>query len=255
MACRGIRPDGHECTCSDEFTDLETGLCASCAAPESTALVPVGSTDLMAHPELDALYKTMPPKVQAFINAYTKTHTIVKAAKAAGCHRNWHRYWMKNVPGYPELFEVVELDTLDHLRDLYADRVENGLKEMEYDADGNLKRTRIRQSEGLLKALMIAKDPEFTPDKSGTNIQINIVQKKEGWGDEEDQQHREIPRDEEGKVTSRTAEVRELDRIPEVESVPCETQGTNEVRPDRSGYTWRQRQHRAQSFSEWPDDE
>ena len=31
---------------------------------------------------------------------------------------------------------------------------------------------------------MIAKDPEFTPDKSGSSVTIIINQTKEGWGDE-----------------------------------------------------------------------
>ena len=154
MACKGIRPDGNQCTMPDESTDPKTGLCGSCGAPESTALVSVGSTDLMAHPELDALYKTLPPKAQAFLNAYTKTYTIVKAAKAADVHRNSHRYWMKNLAGYEELFKVAELDALDHWRDLYADRTENGLKEEEFDADGNLKRIRIRQSEYIHKGTL-----------------------------------------------------------------------------------------------------
>ena len=252
MTCRGIRPDGDECTCADEFTI--DGLCAVCAAPESAALVPVGSTDLMAQPELDALYEALPPKAQAFISAYTKTYTIVKAAKAAGVHRNSHRYWMRHTSGYAELFEVAELDALDHLRNLYADRVENGLKETEYDADGKLKRTRIRQSEGLLKALMIAKDPEFTAEKVGNNIQINIVQVKEGWTDEEDERDWD---------STQTARAKELDSIPEahvieatdtVEEASVSNEAPVEERRGRSGETFRQRQHRAGWLSKLPND-
>ena len=196
MSCEGILPDGNQCTCPDEYTSSETGLCASCGAPESTALVPMGSTSLMADPRLDALYGEMSPKTQAFLKAYTKTRTVKGAAEACGISRQSHHYWMKHTSGYAALVEVAELDALDHVRELYADRVENGLKETEYDAGGNVTRIRIRQSEGLLKALMVAKDPEFTPDKgTGSNVTINVIQVKEGgWGSEEDQVPREVGR-------------------------------------------------------------
>ena len=153
MACKGVRPDGNQCDAPEQYVNPATGLCGSCGAPKSMALVPIGSTELMADPEVDALYRALPPKAQAFLNAYTKTYTIVNAAKAADVHRNSHRYWMKNLAGYEELFKVAELDALDHWRHLYADRTENGLKEEEFDADGNLKRIRIRQSEGLSRLI------------------------------------------------------------------------------------------------------
>ena len=94
MTCKGIRPDGNQCTCPDEYT--RSGLCASCAAPGSTALVPVGSTDMMADPEVAALYEALPPKAQQFIKAYVETLSIDAGAEAADVHRNSHYYWKKN---------------------------------------------------------------------------------------------------------------------------------------------------------------
>ena len=182
MTCRGILPDGTECTCPDEFVNKATGLCASCAAPDSTALVPVGETGLMADPAMDALLRTLSPKAQAFLHAYTETRTIKKAAKAAGISRQSHYHWMENTPGYPELFEIAERDVLDWWRDHFADKIKDGLKECTYDAEGSLKQTRVRESEGLLKALMVAKDPDFTPDKGkheGVTIIINQTQEWE----------------------------------------------------------------------------
>ena len=142
MTCKGIRPDGTHCTCPDEFT--VQGLCASCAAPESTGLVPIGSTELMAHPALDALYRELPPKAQAFPAAYTKTRTIKGGAEACGISRQSHYDWLKNAPGYDELFEVAERDVLDQWRHIYVERTEHGVTERTYDAEGNLKQTCLR---------------------------------------------------------------------------------------------------------------
>ena len=64
MTCRGIRPNGNQCDAPEQYVSSETGLCGSCGAPESTALVPVGSTDMMADPEVDALYEALPLKAQ-----------------------------------------------------------------------------------------------------------------------------------------------------------------------------------------------
>ena len=104
MTCRGIRPDGNQCICPDEYTS--SGLCASCAAPESTALVPVGSTEMMADPEVAALYDGLQPKAQQFLRAFVETLSIDAGAEAAGVHRNSHYYWLKNTPGYREVFDV-----------------------------------------------------------------------------------------------------------------------------------------------------
>ena len=181
MTCKGIRPDGTQCTCPDEYT--RSGLCASCAAPESTALVPVGSTGLMADPAVDMLYSALQPHMRAFIKAYMETLTIVEAAEVAGISRQSHYYWVKNAPGYREVFEVAELEVRDQWRRIYADRTRAGLTERTYDADGNLKRTRIREDAALLKMQMMAVDPEtYNPERSKhSNVNIMVVQNKEGW--------------------------------------------------------------------------
>ena len=36
MTCRGVRPDGGQCMCPEEYLDQSTGLCASCAAGTRT---------------------------------------------------------------------------------------------------------------------------------------------------------------------------------------------------------------------------
>ena len=103
--------------------------------------------------------RELPPKAQTFLDAYTKTRTIKGGAEASGVFRQAHYNWLKNIPAYKELYEVAKRDVLDQWRAIYADRTENGLTERMYDAEGNLKHTRIRQSEGLLKAQMVAYRP------------------------------------------------------------------------------------------------
>ena len=197
MTCRGIRPNGNQCTMPDESTDPATGLCGSCGAPESTALVPVGSTDMMADPEVAAFYEALQPKAQQFLRAYVETLSIDAGAEAAGVHRNSHYYWKKNTPGYGEVFEVAEREVKDRWNRHFADKTMNGLKEVMYDSEGNVKHTRIREDAALLKMKMMAVDPEtYNPEKStGSNVTIVVTQVKEGgWGSEEDQVPREVGR-------------------------------------------------------------
>ena len=110
MTCKGIRPDGTQCTCPDEYT--RSGSCASCAAPESTALVPVGSTDLTTDEDVDMLHAGLQPHAREFLRAYVKALTIVDAADVVGIARSTHYKWMKNMPGYPEAFEHAQREKL-----------------------------------------------------------------------------------------------------------------------------------------------
>ena len=199
MTCRGIRPDGNQCTCPDEYTSSETGLCASCGAPGSTALVPVGSTEMMADPEVAALYDGLQPKAQQFIRAYVETLSIDAGAEAAGVHRNSHYYWLKNTPGYREVFDVAIRQVKDRWNRHLTEKTMNGLKEVMYDSEGNVKHTRIREDAALLKMKMMAVDPDtYNPEKStGSNVTIVVKQVKEGgWGSEEDQ----VTREEVGRI-------------------------------------------------------
>lgn len=183
MTCKGIRPHGNQCNAPEQYVSPETGLCGSCGVPESIALVPVGTTDLMADPEVDALYTALQPHMREFLKAYMETLTIVEAAEVVGVSRQSHYYWLKHTPGYRELFEVAEQEVRDQWRRIYADRTKTGLTERMYDADGNLKHTRIREDAALLKMQMMAVDPEtYNPERSkDTNVNIVVVQSKEGW--------------------------------------------------------------------------
>ena len=184
MACRGVLPDGNQCDAADRHTDPATGLCGACGAPESKALVPVGSTGLMADPGLDVLCRELPPKAHEFLKAYVETLTIDEGSEVAGISRQSHYYWKKNVPGYREVFEVAQCEVKDRWRRIYSDKTKNGLTERMYDADGNLKHTRIREDAGLLKAQLIAVDPDtYSPDRSkNSDVIITIVQNQE-WTD------------------------------------------------------------------------
>ena len=122
MTCRGIRPNGNQCDAPEQYVSPETGLCGSCGAPASTALVPVGSTSLMADPEVDALYSALQPHMRDFIKAYMETLTIVEAAEVVGISRQSHYYWSQHTPGYREVFDVAELEVRDQWRRIYADR-------------------------------------------------------------------------------------------------------------------------------------
>ena len=121
MACRGIRPDGNQCDAPEQYVSPETGLCGSCGAPESTALVPVGSS-LMADPEVDTLHSALQPHMREFLKAYMETLTIVEAAEVVGVSRQSHYYWLENAPGYREVFEVAELEVRDQWRSMRIGR-------------------------------------------------------------------------------------------------------------------------------------
>ena len=159
-----------------------TGLCASCGATESTALVPVGSTELMADEEQDVLYAPLQPHAREFLRAYVKTLTIADAADVVGIARSTHYNWLEKMPGYPEAFEYAQREAKDQWHAILKDRVNNGLEERLYDADGNLKHRRIRQDAALLKMQMMAVDPDtFAPERSkNSNVVIVLNETKEG---------------------------------------------------------------------------
>ena len=121
MTCKGVLPDGGQCDAPDQYVSTETGFCWVCAAPESKALMPGGSTDLMVDPEMEALYESsgfeidasLPEKCQAFLRAYVEAEgewTLVGAAAVLGIHRNTHDYWKRKVPGYAEAYEKAKVE-------------------------------------------------------------------------------------------------------------------------------------------------
>ena len=177
MICKGTRPDGTPCPATDEYVSSETGLCWTCAAPESKALVPVAETVLMADPAVTTLYEALSPKAQAFLRAYMEDTTILGAADACGISRTSHYYWLEHTPGYREVYEVAEREVRDHWRRHFAKKAKDGLIERMYDADGNIKHTRIREDAALLKMHMMAVDPEmYSPEKSrDSNVNIVVV--------------------------------------------------------------------------------
>ena len=281
MICSG-------CGAPDEYVSNETGLCWRCATPESKALVPAGAVALMASPEVTTLYQALPPKAQAFLQAYMEDTTILGAADIVGISRTSHYNWLENTSGYRKVFEVAKRVVVDQWHRHFVDKVRNGLKEVMLDADGNLKHTRIREDAALLKMHMMAVYPEmYNPDKSSDN-NVTIVLRsvnEGGWGDEEDQQPREILRNEGGKVTypddgeggwssTRTAKTSESDSIPKPEVIESVETGTGEEeapcapeeisasdeapveeRSRRGGPTWRQEQHHADWYSTLPNDD
>ena len=243
MACRAVQPDGTPCNAPDEYVSTETGLCWACAAPGSTALVPAGETALVVvDPTLPAFDETLPWRCVEWLQAFIKTRYIGQAAAMVGVDRGAHRHWKKTVPGFEEAFEIALQDVRDQEFDLLGQDNEpgGGLKEVMYDGDGGLKYTRYRQSEGLRKMRLMALDPDrYNPAKStdsGVTIILQSV-KEGGWGNEEDQQPREILRSQEGKLTypdgkggrssTRTAKAKELGSVAETEVVEVIETGTS----------------------------
>ena len=153
------------------------------SASEGKALVPIGSADLTTDEERDMLYAPLQPHAREFLRAYVKTLTIADAADLVGIARSTHYKWMKNTPGYPEAFEYAQREAKDQWHAILKDRVDNGLEELLYDGDGNLKHRRIRQDASLLKMQMMAVDPEtYNPERSkDSNVNIVVVQSREGW--------------------------------------------------------------------------
>ena len=160
-----------------------------------------------------------------------------------GVDRGAHRHWKKTVPAFEEAFEIALQDVRDQEFDLLGQDNEpgGGLKEVMYNGDGEIKYTRFRQSEGLRKMRLQALDPDrYNPEKSTDSAVTIILQsvKEGGWGNEEDQQPREILRSEGGKVTypdgkggwssTPPAKAKELDSIPETEVIESVETGTCE---------------------------
>ena len=126
----------------------------------------------------------LPPRARNFLRAYIETRTIKGAAEIVGMHRTTHNYWLKTLDGYPEAFAIAHRVVADYWNWFLNERVEKGLREQVFDADGNLKHTRFRQDASLLKMRLMAVDPEtYNPERGEhSNVIIEIVQIQE-WTD------------------------------------------------------------------------
>ena len=287
MICKGTRPDGTPCPATDEYVSAETGLCWSCAEPETKALVPLEDAPLViAEPVPLTFDENLPWKCVAWLRAFIATRYIGKAAATVGVDRGAHHYWKKTVPGFDEAFEIALQDVRDQEFDLLGQDNEpgGGLKEVMYDGEGEIKYTRYRQSEGLRKMRLLALDPErYAPEKSqdsGVTIILRSVHEG-GWGDEADQQPQEILRNEDGRVSypdgkggwssEPTAQAIEPGDVAEAEVVETETgsdqapgvtEQANVISEEpveehtvSGGGSWRQRQFYPDWLSELPGDE
>ena len=187
MACRGIRTGGTQCDAPEQYVSSETGLCGSCGAPGSTALVTVGEKALAAEdPTLPTFDENLPWQCLEWLQAFVLTRYIGRAAAIVGVDRGTHRDWKKSVPGFEEAFEIALQNVRDQEFDLLGQDNEpgGGLKEVMYNGDGGIKYTRFRQSEGLRKMRLMALDPDrYVPDKSRDgDVTIILNHVEEGLG-------------------------------------------------------------------------
>ena len=251
-------------------------------------MVPVGKALLVVEdPPLPAFDENLPWQCVEWLQAFIQTRYIGQAAAMVGVDRGAHRHWKNTVPGFEGAFEIALQDVRDQEFDRLGQDNEpgGGLKEVMLDGEGNVKYTRLRQSEGLRKMRLMALDPDrYNLEKSkDSNVVIVLNQRNEGgWGDETDQQPREILRNEGGKVTypdgkgggaTRPAKASEPDSIPEAEVIesvetgmcaeeaPCAAEEASvsdeapvKERSDGWDGTWRQRQAYAKMLSPLPDD-
>ena len=102
-----------------------------------------------------------------------------------GISRQSHYYWLEHTPGYREVFEVAHRDVQDQADSALDELCERGLREQMFDADGNLKHTRLRQDAGLVKMRMMALNPDkYNPDRAGGSGGVTIVvSQRQEWVD------------------------------------------------------------------------
>ncbi len=159
---------------------------------ECVAVVHVPGTDMVEKEAVLDYAADLPLKCQEFLQAFTETRYVGRASKLAGISLNVHRYWMGEtnsrnygvIPGFKEAYSIALQNVRDQEFDkLGEDNEAGGIKEVMYDGDGILKYTRYRQSEQLRKMRLLALDPErYAGEKqTGTQINIVVVQQKEGW--------------------------------------------------------------------------
>lgn len=73
-----------------------------------------------------------PPKQAAFLAAYAVSGLIGKAAKAAGCDRSSHQYWLDNDPEYPAKFSSAQDDANEVLEAEARRRAVQGTERMKF---------------------------------------------------------------------------------------------------------------------------
>ena len=139
----------------------------------------------------------LPADCLLFLRLYVETRGIAKASKLMGIPRNKSRAWCGNelgrehekVPGFEEALEAAVKDIQDQNYELLGDISEKGLREQLFDAEGKLKHTRFRQSEGLIKMNLMALDPDrYAPERAASNnVVIVLNERVEGGWKQEDE--------------------------------------------------------------------
>lgn len=141
---------------------------------ECTAvLVPEDADHAQLAPLLDAL----PPRASAFLQAYRAALTIKGAADLLGMSRRNHYNWIEKVPGYREVFELVDQEVSDTLEALLVERAVQGYREERLNGSGQLLETRVKHDATLLKMVLGARLPQkYGRDGRTESININIQQ-------------------------------------------------------------------------------
>ena len=127
----------------------------------------------------------LPEDCRRFLELFVELRFTGQACRMLGISRNCIRRWSGQepkhgieVPGFAAAYEIALQDVRDQEYDLLGEDNELGIKEVMYDADGKLKYTRYKQSEGLRKMRLMALDPDrYVQDRDGggVKVQINIV--------------------------------------------------------------------------------
>ena len=133
----------------------------------------VGS--LTDEPGWDAVYAGLRPRARDFLTAFREVGTVTAAADLIGISRQTHYKWKRSDPLYADAFKLALREVNDALEALLHERVQNGLREERYDAEGNLMYYRIRHDPSLMKMLLQSRMPERYGRDGHAGEQITII--------------------------------------------------------------------------------
>lgn len=108
-------------------------------------------------------------KRRAFLRAYSRTHSLVRASEAAKCDRDMHYHWLKTIPEYPEQFETAKAMAGDFLEAEAIRRATEGVEEAVWH-QGVQVGTQRRYSDTLLIFTLKGANPQKYRENVRTEI-------------------------------------------------------------------------------------
>ena len=126
---------------------------------------------------IEAACKEVAPLAATYLQAWIKTGNHVAASEILGISPSAARYWRSRNPSYQALFDAYTPEITERWLTVAQQKGVEGFRDWTFDAEGQLKGSRLREDPGFLRALLGAIDPErWGRDERSPSIVVNVLQ-------------------------------------------------------------------------------